>query len=122
MKHLIGRIVIIFLLSFAALAAEQNADQSQPPDIEQFSLGRLAENLMEPVNIMADFIQTGSFVIGLSFVFASVVKYFEHRKSPLMVPISTVIFLLISGIFLILLPFLSLFIDTGIHYSLLSIK
>lgn len=70
-------------------------------------LGRVAQNLLEPVSFFSDFVQTGCLLIGGSFIFASIVKYFEHRRSPLMVPISTVVFLLIAGIVLVLLPLLS---------------
>lgn len=81
-------------------------------------LGEVANNLMEPVGLFSDFIFSGCFIIGTGFVFASIVKYIEHRRSPLMVPISTVIFLLIAGIILILLPFASYITDTGIKYTL----
>lgn len=83
------------------------------------SLGAVAMNLLSPVTIFSDFVNTGCLVIGGSFIFASIVRYFEHRRSPLMVPISTVIFLLVAGIILILLPFLYLVTKSGIPYSLI---
>jgi hypothetical protein len=79
--------------------------------------GGVAQNLMEPVTFFSDFIQTGCLLIGMSFLFASIIKYFEHRRSPLMVPISTVVFLLIAGIVLILLPLLSFMTEHGVHYT-----
>lgn len=72
--------------------------------------GQVAQNAMEPVTIFSQFVDAACFLIGGSFIFASIVKYIEHRRSPLMVSISTVIFLFIAGLFLIALPFLSLFI------------
>ena len=87
---------------------------------QPYGLGAVADNLMEPVGLMADFVHSACFLLGFSFLFASVVKYFEHRRSPLMVPISTVIFLLISGIVLILLPLLSSYSEAGVHYSLMK--
>lgn len=81
------------------------------------SLGNVAQNLMEPVGFFSDFIQTGCLLIGGAFLFASIIKYFEHRRSPLMVPISTVVFLIIAGIILILLPLLSIITEHGVPYA-----
>lgn len=83
-------------------------------------LGGVALNLMEPVGLFSDFVHTGCILIGGSFLFASIIKYFEHRRSPTMVPISTVIFLLIAGIILILLPFLSLLTEHGLPYTFMK--
>lgn len=84
---------------------------------EDFGLGRLADTLMGPVVVMSDFIVTGSLLIGTVFLFASLIRYVEHRRNPLMVPISTVIFLLIAGQVLILLPMLSMFVEGGVPYT-----
>lgn len=81
-------------------------------------IGEVASNILEPVSILSDFVHTICLVIGIAFLFTSLIKYIEHRNSPLMVPISTVVFLLIAGIILILLPFLSLLTDSGVSYSL----
>ncbi|HTM63852.1 MAG TPA: hypothetical protein VL360_05065 [Gammaproteobacteria bacterium] len=81
-------------------------------------LGGVANNIMDPVGVASDFIYTGSIVIGGSFVFAAIVKYFDHRRSPLMVPISTVVFLFIAGVVLLMLPLLSYINANGIPYSL----
>ena len=84
-------------------------------------LGSMAQNVMEPVSLFNDLIDTACFVIGGAFIFASLIKYFEHRRSPLMVPISTVVFLLIAGIILVVLPFLSYLVNSGgVQYSLIS--
>lgn len=83
-------------------------------------LGGVASNIMEPVGLFNDMIDTACFVIGGAFLFATIIKYFEHRRSPLMVPISTVIFLLIAGLILIGLPFLSYVVNGSVQYSLFS--
>lgn len=83
-------------------------------------IGAVAVNLMEPVNILSDFVQSACFIIGGSFLFASVIKYFEHKRSPLMVPISTVVFLFVLGLVLAVLPFLSLMVDYGVKFSLMK--
>lgn len=89
---------------------------------QRLGIGEVAQNLMEPVTLFSDFINSGCLVIGGAFIFASIIKYFEHRRSPLMIPISTVIFLLIAGIVLILLPVLSFFIEHGVPYTFFSKK
>lgn len=81
-------------------------------------IGGVARNLMDPVTVFSDFVYTGCIVIGGSFVFASIIKYFEHRRSPLMVPMSTVVFLLIAGGLLLALPFLAYLDSSGIRYTL----
>lgn len=67
-------------------------------------IGGLAANLMEPVGILSDVVSSVSLVLGVMFLFATVVKYLQHRISPLAVPISTVVFLFVCGIVLVLLP------------------
>jgi len=81
-------------------------------------VGNVADNMMTPVTLFSDLVYTGCLVIGASFLFASIIKYREHRRSPLMVPMSTVVFLLIAGILLVLLPFLSYIDASALRYSL----
>lgn len=69
-------------------------------------IGQVAQNALEPVGFMSDFVHSACIVLGCSFLFASIIKYFEHRRSPLMPPMSTVVFLLIAGLVFLLLPFL----------------
>lgn len=69
-------------------------------------VGNVANNILEPVSVLSDFVKAACFIIGGSFLFASIIKYIEHRRSPLMVPISTVIFLIFGGLALIGLPFI----------------
>jgi hypothetical protein len=113
MNNLILRMIILFLIPLISFAGNANS----PPAM---GLGQVALNMLEPVGLMADFVHTACFTIGGSFIFASVIKYVEHRRSPLMIPISTVIFLFIGGIVLILLPLLSVLTENGVHYSLMK--
>lgn len=101
-------IFIIFLYFFATTAIAAG-----------FGVGLVANNMMEPVSLLSDFVNSACFIIGGSFLFATIIKYIEHRRSPLMVPISTVIFLLIAGIVLVLLPFAYLLTENGLQFSLL---
>jgi hypothetical protein len=75
---------------------------------DESGIGFVARNMIEPVSLFAQFINAGCFLVGGSFLFASIIKYIEHRRSPLMVPISTVVFLFIAGLLLIGLPFVYL--------------
>lgn len=83
-------------------------------------LGGVANNLMSPVNVLSNFIGSACLLLGIVFIFASIVKYIEHRRSPLMVPISTVLFLLIAGLILLCLPFLSMWTESGIPFWILK--
>jgi len=88
--------------------------------VDTSSLGKLSSNLLEPVGIVSRFVKTACFLGGGSFLFASIIKYIEHRRSPLMVPISTVVFLFIAGIVLILLPLAAYISENGLHYTFLK--
>lgn len=81
-------------------------------------IGGVANNLMEPVTIIANFVGTISIVIGLSFLLASFAKYMQHRKNEMAVPISTVVLLLIMGILLVCIPFAYKLTDAGVPISL----
>jgi hypothetical protein len=83
-------------------------------------VGGVATNIMDPVSVFSGFVNSGCLVIGGGFLFATILKYIEHRRSPTMVPLSTVIFLLIAGLVLVLLPLLSFVTEGGIPYTLLS--
>lgn len=79
--------------------------------------GAVAGNLMEPVEIVSAFVSTASIILGGSFLFASVIKYSQHRINPLAVPISTVVFLVVAGIVLVVLPLAYKLTESGVHLS-----
>lgn len=83
-------------------------------------LGHVAVNVYQPVSILGDFVHTACFVIGGAFIFTSIIKYFEYRRSPLMTPLSTVVFLVVAGLVLIILPFLAYFTDNGLPFTLMN--
>jgi hypothetical protein len=87
----------IFLLIISLFPTFAGADTPS-------SIGVFAETMMEPVSILASFVSTASLIVGSSFLFAGILKYFQYRKNPLMAPISTVIFLFIFGVALVALP------------------
>lgn len=86
----------------------------------EIGLGTVAQNVMEPVTLLSDMIDIACFVIGGAFLFATIIKYVEHRRSPLMVPISTVIFLFLAGLILVCLPFLAYFVEGGVPFTFLK--
>lgn len=95
MNNLI-RLIILYFIAFIIVISQQTAFAVQ-------DLGQVAQNIMEPVTVVSQFMMTACFVIGGSFLFTSIIKYVEHRRNPLASPISTVVFLFIAGIILILL-------------------
>lgn len=82
--------------------------------------GGVATNLLDPISVFSDFVDSACLVIGGAFLFASLIKYIEHRRSPTMVTMSTVVFLLIAGILLLILPLTSYISEGGFHYSLFN--
>lgn len=110
MVKVIAILGTLIVVGFSALAFA-----AQP-----VGLGKVAQNMLEPVGLLGNFVNSACFIIGGSFLFASVIKFVEHRRSPLMVPISTVIFLFLGGLALVILPFAYLLTENGLHLSLLK--
>ena len=81
-------------------------------------IGRVAENILEPVNMVSDFICTASIITGVSALFGAFLKYMQHRVNPLVAPISTVVVLFIIGVVLVCLPFIYMMTENGIPFSL----
>ncbi len=116
MYNFMLKIMIGLFLSLSALAANNNKPSTE------LGAGKVAENLLGPLGLLSDLISTLAFVIGASFLFASLIKYIEHRRSPLMVPISTVVYLFFVGLLLLLLPFVSYITESGLPYSLMNTR
>jgi hypothetical protein len=91
----------IFLFSVAIVLSTMNLAAEKAPVV---GAGKIAENLMVPVSILANFIGTMSIIIGITALFASFLKYMQYRVNPLASPIGTVFMLLIMGIVLLCLP------------------
>jgi hypothetical protein len=100
------QIIILELLCLSLVTACEAHD----------GIGQMAENLMEPLGLVLHLIYVACFMAGGGFIFASIIKYMEHRQSPLMVPISLVVTLFFSGMILIFLPFLSYLTGNGFLY------
>ena len=94
MRNLILKIIVLSMLPVLALAAVK----------DDVGLGGVAHSLMDPVNLASGFLHGTCFLIGGAFLFASIVKYIDHRRSPTMVPMSTIVFLIVAGLVLIAIP------------------
>lgn len=101
------------IFSFFAwfLAAFVYAATTQP-----VGFGGVAENLLEPVVIISNFVASTSIIIGGSCLFAALIRYLQHRVNPLAHPISSVIILLIMGIVLVCLPLAYKITENGIPF------
>ncbi|MES2219022.1 MAG: hypothetical protein V4501_11500 [Pseudomonadota bacterium] len=77
-------------------------------------IGGVANNLMDPVNMFANFIGSGSIVVGIAFLLAAFVKYNQHKRNEMAAPISTVIFLFIAGLLLLAIPFAYKLTQSGV--------
>jgi hypothetical protein len=92
-RHFILKITMLLIAMPSLVFAERTV-----------GLGGVASSMMAPVGLATSFLHSGCYIIGAAFLFASFVKYMDHRRSPTMVPISTVIFLVIAGLTLIAIP------------------
>lgn len=104
------RLLITFL--FILIPSIVHAD-------ELAGIGKVALNILEPVNIVSDFIGSASIIIGVTALFAALLRYMQYRVNPLAAPASSVVLLLIIGIVLLCLPFVYLLTEHGIPYTLL---
>lgn len=79
--------------------------------------GAVANDFMTPVDVLTIFVVNACIVLGITFLFATFLKYRQHRVSPLHVPLSTVIFLLILSILILLLPMIHYVLEYLEHAS-----
>jgi hypothetical protein len=105
---------IVFILTLLMLSAQCWASHQ----LHGVGAGKVADNLMEPVSILANFIGSMSIVVGISCLFACFLKYMQHRVNPLVAPISTVVMLLVMGIILLCLPLAYKLTEGGVPINL----
>jgi RsiW-degrading membrane proteinase PrsW (M82 family) len=102
------RIFIFLFITIISFAAQAQTS----------GFGAMANNLMEPVTIVSNFMASASIVIGVTCLFAGLIRYMQYRVNPLANPISTVIWLLVLGVVLLLLPFVYMLTESGIPFKL----
>jgi len=81
------------------------------------SLGGVANNMLEPVTLVSDFMGTAAIVVGAGCLFASFFKYFQHRSNPFQVTMTTVVIFFVIGALLLVLPFAYKLTGVGIPYG-----
>ena len=69
------------------------------------SMGDFANDALQPVLVLADFVGTTSLIVGGCSLFSAVIRYRQYRVNPLAHPISSVITLFLIGFVLLVLPF-----------------
>lgn len=82
------------------------------------SIGEYAADLVEPVNILSNFVSSACLIIGTMMLVAALMRYLQYRVNPLASPMSTVITFLILGTLLDALPFVYLLLGAGIPFTL----
>lgn len=73
------------------------------------SLGDLANGIREPIAAFSGAFNLICYVLGSAFLVGTLIRYVEYRRNPVQVRLSQVFFLLILGLLLIVLPYLSSF-------------
>jgi len=86
--------------------------------IRATSLGDMAQDLLEPVTIISDFVNTAAIVVGICCLLGAFLRFLEYRKNQMVSPISTVVLLFIMGLALLGLPFIYKLTGEGIPYHL----
>lgn len=74
-------------------------------------IGAFADATLGPIETITHAITNISIILGIAFLVTAVIKYFEYRRSPMMVTISTIFFFVVAGLILVGLPFFHLFFD-----------
>lgn len=105
------KMVLFFLLSIPGLVLA---------DEQLAGIGKVALNILEPVNIVSNFVCSASIIIGVCALFGALLRYMQHRVNPLMSPLSTIFVLLAVGIVLVCIPFVYILTEHGIPFNLLN--
>lgn len=83
------------------------------------NIGEVALNATEPLQNVAGFVAVGSLLVAIFCFFAAIIRYFSYRSNPLAVPFGKVMWLVIMGLLLLILPFS--YMLTGNGMDLLSL-
>lgn len=77
------------------------------------SLGGVAQNVMGPVSGLSKIVNAICYVAGTGFLLGGVLQYRYHRENPQQVRISTPIVLVILGLIIIGIPFISMWSESA---------
>ncbi len=89
-------LLMVFFYADSALAAEGAAAEG--------GLSSIADNVTSNLGSLATLISAASYIVGIGFALAGMVKFKAHRDNPTQVPLSAPIVLLFVGIGLVFLP------------------
>ena len=73
------------------------------------TFGESAGNIMRPMSVATNAIYGLCYIIGTAFFLGGLVQYRNYRRNPQQVRFGTVILLIVTGIILVVLPFLAKF-------------
>lgn len=79
-----------------------------------FGFGDIANNLLVPIAMMSSFLSAASLTIGIGFLLGSAVRFRQWRRNYMANSLSTVFFLFLLGVFLLLLPLVYHLTESGI--------
>ncbi len=71
------------------------------------SLGELAGNILIPTTGLGNLVVLASYVAGVGLILGAILQYRAHRENPQQIRLSTPVALLILGLALIIIPWLS---------------
>ncbi len=91
---------VIFLMSFSLSVAYADTVPGQ-------SLGQISNNMLEPIGVFTHIMYSILYIVGGAFIAGSVIQYKAYRDNPLQTPISRPIALLILGLVLVAIPFIT---------------
>jgi len=75
------------------------------------TVGGVAANITQASSFFTSVLYAAFYIIGISLVVASIMRYRDHRMNPSQTPISKVIFMLLAGLFLGFFPLMVKFVQ-----------
>lgn len=77
-------------------------------NVQAESLGDLANTIYEPVSIVIQLVRAVSIICGAGLLLGGILKFVDYRRNPMQVRSSTVVFMFIFGLSLILVGLIPL--------------
>lgn len=108
MFFIIALILMMDLIPISAMAAQRSG------------YGGVATNILEPVTAFSNFMAVFCLAAGAAFLFAGFMRYWEHVRNSQHVTLGSVIFLLLVGVCLMLIPF-SYLVNSSIHFYIMDL-
>lgn len=77
------------------------------------NIGQVSVNILGPAKGVAHAINAACYIMGVGFLLAALLQYKYHRENPQQVRISTPIFLVLMGLFILAVPFVAMHSSGG---------